>query len=207
MKRLAKQWQENKDMITVDKYLKYANTREKSLTELVQKDAAMSRRIKLRRQKKSPCWELNSSLFSFLPPGLRCCLLGGTTGPSPFQNLSSTWNSLTLGWPAPSLGQGLLMRYTNQGRIQLGWPQQQLLLQLLQATHEVSWKSCRLGSPRRKSLSQPKFGIVCYTPIPSPGKFTPTSLSVPKAEKEAWQRHMQDKPRVYPAERRTVLFL
>lgn len=53
MKRLAKQWQENKDMITVDKYLKYANTREKSLTELVQKDAAMSRRIKLRRQKKA----------------------------------------------------------------------------------------------------------------------------------------------------------
>lgn len=40
-------------MITVDKYLKYANTREKSLTELVQKDAAMSRRIKLRRQKKA----------------------------------------------------------------------------------------------------------------------------------------------------------
>lgn len=39
-------------MTTVDRYLKYANTKEKALTELVQKDAGMFRRVKLKGKKK-----------------------------------------------------------------------------------------------------------------------------------------------------------
>lgn len=43
-----------KDIITVDRYLKYANTEEKAHAELVQKDAGMFRRAKMKGKKKKP---------------------------------------------------------------------------------------------------------------------------------------------------------
>jgi len=39
-------------MVTVDRYLKYANTKEKALTALVEKDVGMLRRVKLKGEKK-----------------------------------------------------------------------------------------------------------------------------------------------------------
>lgn len=77
---------EKKDIITVDRYLKHANTEEKAHAELVQKDAGMFRRVKIKGKKKAPliskqvyvviCWmtqDVSSpSKFSCFPEKLPC---------------------------------------------------------------------------------------------------------------------------------------
>lgn len=58
-----KGWQSNamgKKGITVDRYLKYADIKEKALTELVQRDAGVFRRVKLKGEEKSLYFRLNS---------------------------------------------------------------------------------------------------------------------------------------------------
>lgn len=46
--------------ITVDRYLKYGDTKEKALTELVQRDAGVFGRVKLKGEEKRLDFKLNS---------------------------------------------------------------------------------------------------------------------------------------------------